>query len=93
MEQNSQIKKLQYIIVSCMFAFAVLLVVSIFSIVSYSRARKANANYNEFIASLEKKEENLKNSIANRSDEAYLEEQARNHLGMIKDGETLYIFK
>ncbi len=93
MEQSSQLKKLQYIIVSCMFAFAILLVVSIFSIVSYGKARKANANYDDMIARLESQQVSLKNSIEEKTDEDYLEEQVRSQLGMIGNGETLYKFK
>ena len=93
MEKYSQLKKLEYIIVSCLVAFAVIVVISIYSFISLGKARRANAKYDEFIATLEQKEANLKDANDYMNSEAYLEEQARNHLGMIKDGETLYVFK
>lgn len=76
-----------------MFAFALVFVVAIFSFVALGKARHAAANYDDFIETLETQEAELKSGVNDVDTEQYLEEQARNYLGMIKDGETLYIFK
>lgn len=93
MENHEAVKKLQKIIVSCMFGFVAVFVIAIVSFVSLGRARHANAKYDEFIKTLETQESALKNSVTTMDTDEYLEKQARENLGMIKDGETLYIFK
>ncbi len=93
MEKNIQLKKIQNIIVGCMLFLAVVLVVSVFSFISLGKARRANAKYDDFIESLEKQESELKSTINYVTNPEYQKEYARNQLGMIGDGETLYIFK
>lgn len=92
MENYSQMKKLERIIVSCMLVFAVIVVVAVYSFVVRGRVRAENQRYNEFIQTLESRQSELQNSVDFMSTDQYLEEQARNRLGMVKDGEILYVF-
>ena len=92
MENYKQVKKFQAIVVSCMLFFVALVGVAIVSFVSLGKARRENARYDELIASLKREQATLAKDIGNVSSPEYLEEKARNELGMIKEGETLYIF-
>ena len=92
MENYKQVRKFQAMIVSCMLFFVVVVGVAIVSFVSLGKARRQNARYDDLIASLKQEEASLREGIAHVSDPDYLEERARNELGMIKEGETLYIF-
>ena len=93
MEKSKQIKKIEKLIAISLFAFLVVFVVAIFSFVEVGKARRKNNNYDEFIVALQNEKTSLEMGIDERSNEDYLNEQARDHLGMIKDGETLYIYK
>lgn len=44
------------------------------------------------LASMNEQRLSLEQGISNRMSYAYLEQQAREQLGMIKEGETLYIY-
>ena len=66
---------------------------SVFSFVSLGKARRKQAKYDEMIASLKQEQSSLENNLGYMNSPEYLESQARDHLGMIKDGENLYIFK
>ncbi|MBQ8451819.1 MAG: septum formation initiator family protein [Clostridia bacterium] len=72
--------------------FAIVFVVAICSFISLGNARRKSANYDALITSLQKQEAELKAGVENVSSPAYLEEQARNQYGMLKEGETLYIY-
>ena len=93
MENSNQMKKIERIIALSVFAFLVVFVVAIFSFVEVGQARRKNAKYDSFIASLQVQKSSLETNIEEMKDEDYLNEQARDYLGMIKDGETLYIYK
>lgn len=93
MENYGQVKKFQTIVVSCIMFFVALVGVAIVSFVSLGKTRRENANYDALIASLKQEQQALQNNISNISSDEFLEEKARNELGMIKEGETLYIFE
>lgn len=52
------------------------------------QSRVLDQNIDRLIAS----KSNLEEGIKERNTEEYIEEQARENLGMIKNGETIYIF-
>lgn len=93
MENYGEVKKFQTIVVSCIMFFVALVGVAIVSFVSLGKTRRENANYDALIASLKQEQQALQNNISNISSDEFLEEKARNELGMIKEGETLYIFE
>lgn len=92
MESYSQTKKIENIIVLCLLAFVGVVIVAICSIVSVTDARKQVANYDKLINELSAEKQSLEMNITTANSDAYLEEQARGELGMIKDGETIYYF-
>ena len=92
MDSYKQRKKLEAIIVSCMLFLVVLVGVTIVSFVSYGKTRKANAEYDDLIASLKQEQAALENGINQAQTPGYLEEKVRNEFGMIREGETLFIF-
>ena len=61
--------------------------------ISLGKARRTNANYDALIARLEAEKNSLENNLDYMNTDAFIEEQAREHFGMIKDGETLYIYE
>ncbi len=98
MENYAQVRKFKAIVVSCMLFFVALVGVAVVSFVSLGKTRRENARYDELIASLKKEEQSLNadiNYISNGETytDEYLEEKARNELGMIKKGEIFYTFK
>ena len=46
-----------------------------------------------FATRLEAEKNSLENNLDYMNTDAFIEEQAREHFGMIKDGETLYIYE
>lgn len=94
MEHYKQTKKVEGAIVSCMLLFVVVMVVAIVSFVTLGNARKKDADYDALIANLQKQEQQLEVGINNaQNNNEYLQELAINNFGMIKEGETLYIFE
>ena len=93
MENYKQARKFQLIVVSCMLFFVALVGVAIGSFVSLGKARREDAKYDSLIASLKKEEASLTKGVSYLQDDEFLEEKARNEFGMIKEGETLYIFE
>ena len=93
MENYKQAKKVERIIASCMLILVAVIVFSVFSFVSLGKARRKQAKYDEMIASLKQEQSSLENNLGYMNSPEYLESQARDHLGMIKDGENLYIFE
>ena len=93
MENNKQMKKIEKIIAICMFAFVVVFALATFSFIQVGRVKRKNARYDEFIAALEKQEQDLKSGINNRKQDEYLNNTARDQLGMIKDGEIIYRYE
>lgn len=93
MENFKQAKKVESIIAGCMLFFVTVVVVAVISFVSLGKARRKSAEYDDMIASLTKQEQQLQNDIYNlKNNPEYLQELAINNYGMIKEGDTLYIF-
>lgn len=93
MENYKQAKKVERIIACSIFVFVAVIIFSVFSFVSLGKARRKQAKYDEMIASLKQEQSALENNLGYMSSPEYLESQARDHLGMIKGDENLYIFK
>ena len=93
MENYRQAKKVERIIVSCMLFFVAVVVLAVYSFVALGKTRRKNAEYDNLIAALKQEELSLTQNIDKANSSEYLEEKAREELGMIKDNETLYIFK
>ncbi len=92
MSGYEQMKKLESIIVGSLIALVAVVCVAVYSFISLGRARYKNAEYDRMIASLNAQKSAIEQNIDYVNSDEYLEELARNHLGMIKDGETLYVF-
>ena len=69
------------------------MIFAVCSFVSLGKARRKNAEYDQMIASLKSEQTVLEDNLDYMNSPEYLESKARDHLGMIKEGETLYIFK
>lgn len=93
MDNYKQKRKLEGIIALCMLFFVAVVVFSVCSFVALGKARRKNAEYDKLIASLKQEQQSLEKSLDYVNSNEYLESQARGHLGMIKDGEKLYIFE
>ena len=93
MSNYRQTRKVEGIIAGCMVFFVAVVIFAICSFVSLAQARRKNADYDAMIASLKKEQASLENNLDYLNSNEYLESKARDHLGMIKDGESLYIFK
>ena len=88
MENFRQTKRFENVVrLSVLFLFA-LVCVAVFSFVKLGEVRRENAKYDELIASLKLENAKVNQSIENMTSYEYLEEQARNKLGMIKGDET-----
>ena len=93
MENYKQAKRVERTIASCMLILVAVVIFSVFSFVSLGKARRKQAEYDEMIASLKQEQSALENNLGYMSSPEYLESQARDHLGMIKGDENLYIFE
>ena len=93
MENYTQTKKVERIIVSCLLALVAVVIVAVYSFIALGKVRSQNAKYDELIAQLKAEQVALEDNIDYVSSPEYLEEQAINNLGMIKDGEKIYIYK
>lgn len=93
MENYKQAKKVERIIACSIFVFVAVVILSVFSFVSLGKARRKQAKYDEMIASLKQEQSALENNLGYMNSPEYLESQARDHLGMIKEDENLYIFE
>ena len=92
MSNYKQTRKIEGIIACCMLFFVAVVVLAICSFVSLGKARRKADDYDKMIASLKAEQSQLQESVEYMDSPIYLEEKARDHLGMIKDGENLYIF-
>ena len=88
-----QRKKIEKIVAMCMLSFAVVVIIAVYSFVKLGAVRRENARYDERISALEVKQDKLSSDVENMKTDEYLDDQARDNLDMIKDGETLYIYK
>ena len=93
MNNYAQTKKLEKIIVSCMLLLVAVVVVAVYSFVALGKVREKNAKYDELIARLQAEQAALQEDIDYIGSPEYLEELAVNNLGMVKDGEKIYIYK
>lgn len=93
MNDFKQRRKVEGIIAGCMIALVAVVIFSVCSFVALGKARRKNADYDKMIASLKQEQALLENNIEYFDSNEYLESKARDHLGMIKDGENLYIFE
>lgn len=93
MENYAVAKKVERTIILCLIGLVAIIVVAVISFVSLGKARRTNANYDALIARLEAEKNSLENNLDYMNTDAFIEEQAREHFGMIKDGETLYIYE
>lgn len=76
-------------------ATVVLVAVTVLAVALYAKAgvlANKNAKLDNQIKNLSITQSTLEKGVEKRNDEAYLEQQARENLGMIKDNETVYIF-
>ena len=86
-------KKIKKVVFGCVLSFLVVLAISVYSFVKLDGARKRNAESVQTISALQNKKDNLEDDIENMKSDDYLDEQAREKLGMIKDGETIYNYR
>lgn len=93
MENYSQIKKIERIVGICIFFFVITIIAAIISFVRIGQLKRTNAEYDEFISKLEEKETLLESGIFDREQDDYLRDKARDRLGMIREGETLYLYE
>lgn len=83
-------KKLKKVVLGFVLSFVVVLSISVYSFIKLDVSRKRNAESNQTISALQNKKNNLENDIDKMKSDEYLDEQAREELGMLKDGETIY---
>lgn len=88
-----QRKKIEKIVAMCMLSFAVVLIITIYSFVKLGSARRENAKYDEYISALKITQNNRSKEVEDMKTDEYLEDKARDDFNMIKDDETLYIYK
>jgi cell division protein FtsB len=91
-------KRRRFILLAVAGFFAVYFIFSFIfgdaGILSYFRMEKKQGQLNHEIEELRQKNAELKNQIGLlRSDPHYIEQIAREQLGLVKDGETIYQFQ
>ena len=87
MEKFKQTKRLENIVRLAVVFLVALVCVAVVSFVKLAQVRRENARYDALIESLKEESQNVNQSIEDMTDYDYLEEQARNRLGMIKGDE------
>ena len=93
MSNYRQTRKVEGFIAGCMLFFVAIVVVAVCSFVSLGKARRKANDYDKMIASLKAEQSQLQEGVNYMGSQEYLESKARDHFGMIKDGENLYIFE
>lgn len=93
MSNYKQTRKVEGIIAACMLFFVAIVVVAVCSFVALGRARRKADDYDKMIASLKAEQSMLESNLDYMNSNEYLEKKARDHFGMIKNGENLYIFE
>jgi len=91
-------KRRRFVLLTVAGFFAVYFIFSFIfgdaGILSYLRMQKKQGQLNHEIDDLRQKNAELKNQIGLlRSDPHYIEQIAREQLGLVKDGETIYQFQ
>ena len=93
MKQQKFTKLVKLCTVAATCLLVLLLGIIIGQYVKLSKVNKQNQNLDAQIASLNNERGQLEQGIATRKSPAYIEKTARDQLGMLKDGEIIYIFK
>ena len=93
MENYKQTKRFENFIRLAVTFLVLLVCVATFSFVKLGSAKRENERYDKLIASLTSENLKIQQSISNSTDEAYLENQVRDNLGMIKGDETYIEFQ
>ncbi len=93
MKQQKFTKLVKLCTVAATCLLVVLLSVIIAQYVKLAKVNKQNQNLDAQIASLNNERGQLEQGIAKRKTPSYIEKTARDNLGMLKDGEIIYIFK
>lgn len=86
-----QMKKIERIILCSIIAFVAVLAIAIYSFIALGSARRKEASQTALIESLSEKKADLQDKIGYA--ENNIEELARNKYGMVKEGETVYIYE
>ena len=82
MENYKQTKRFENFIRLAVTFLVLLVCVATFSFVKLGSAKRENERYDKLIASLTSENLKIQQSISNSTDEAYLENQVRDNLGM-----------
>ncbi len=93
MEQK-KFTKIVKIATICATCFLVIMVgIILGQYIKLGSINRKESNLDAQLASMNSQRQSLEQGIENRLSYSYLEQQAREQLGMIKQGETLYIYK
>ena len=92
MRKSNRLRKLQSIVFACAFCFAIVFSISVYSFVKLGEVRRASVSYTRQMNELQKQKDKLQDEVDYMKTDKYIEDQARDNLGMIKDGETLYVY-
>lgn len=92
MENYKQTKRFENFVRLSVLLLVVLICVATFSFVRLGSAKRENEKYDNLIAELTSENEKIQQSIRS-IDNDYYENQARDSLGMIQEGETYIEFK
>ena len=93
MENYKQTKRFENIVMFSILFLAILICVAIASFVRLGKVRRENEKYNALIAQLQAENNKVNQSIDEMNSYDYLEQQARERLGMVKGDETYIEFK
>ena len=89
-----QLNKMVKIVTVCATCLLVVLVcVIIGQYIKLGKLNNQNDQLNAELANMQAYRQQLEAGIATRKSSTYLELQAREQLGMIKEGETIYIYQ
>jgi len=92
MENYKQTKRFETFVRLSVLFLVVLVCVATFSFVRLGSAKRENEKYDKLIAQLTSENNKIQQSI-DSIDNEYYENQARDNLGMIQEGETYIEFK
>jgi len=92
MENYKQTKRFENFVRLSVLLSVVLVCVATFSFVRLAKVKRQNEKYDNLIAELTAENNKIQQSIIDSTDEAYLENQVRDNLGMIKGDETYIEF-
>ena len=93
MENYKQTKRFENFVRLSVLLLVVLVCVAVFSFVRLGTVKRQNEKYDSLIAELTAENESLNKSIADSTDDTYLENKVRNSLGRIKGDEKYIEFK